>query len=330
MKTAIFSTKFYEEEYLKKMNCDANHELSFFEAPLQPESIHLAKGFDAVSILMNDKVDEKTLDELAKLNVRLIALRCAGYDNVDLEAASKKHIKVVRVPAYSPQSVAEHAVALIMALNRKTHKAYCRTRGNNFTLQNLMGFNLYGKTIGVIGTGKIGSAFCEIMLGFGCKVLANDTDQSHELKDKGVRYLPFLEVLEASDVVSIQCPLNDNTRHLFNSNSFSKLKRGAMVINTSRGAIINTEDAIKALKNGQVKYLGIDVCENEDQIFNHDFEDRVVENDNITRLLSFNNVLMTPHQAYFTEEAVMEISKTTIQNLSDFEDGLHLENEIQA
>ena len=328
MKTAIFSTKFYEKKYLLEVNDEAGHELSFFDDALKIESVHLAMGFDAVSILMHDKVDKVTLEALAKMKVRLIALRCAGYDNVDLEAAAKFHIKVVRVPAYSPQSVAEHAIALILTLNRKTHKAFNRTRANNFTLQNLMGFNLYGKTVGVVGTGNIGTAFCNIMLGFGCKVIANDINHSPALEEKGVRYMPFLELLEESDIVSVHCPLQNSTRHLFNSLSFSRLKRGAMLINTARGGIINTEDLIIALKSGQVGYLGMDVCENEGQIFNIDFTDRIVEDDNIARLLSFNNVLVTAHQAYFTNEAVLEISKTTIRNLSDFENGFPLHNEI--
>ncbi len=215
---------------------------------------------------MTDKIDAYVIDQLAKANIKLIDLRTAGYDNVDLEAAAKYNIKVMRVPAYSPQAIAEHATALILTLDRKTHKAYNRVRENNFSLQNLMGFNLFEKTVGVVGTGKIGTAFCQIMLGFGCKVIANDILPSKSLIEKGVKYVAFEKLLEQSDIISIHCPLTPKTRHLFDNVTFSKIKKGTMIINTSRGAIINTKDAIKALKNGQIGYLGIDVYEGEENL----------------------------------------------------------------
>lgn len=328
MNVAIFSTKYYEREYLDKYNRDGKHQLTYFEIALNADTIAKAKGFDAVCIQLTDKLDTSVITHLSKYGIKLIDLRSAGYDNVDLEAAAKNKIKVMRVPAYSPQAIAEHATALILTLDRKTHKAYNRVRENNFSLQNLMGFNLYGKTAGVLGTGKIGEAFCNIMLGFGCKVIANDMVQSKILLQKGVKYVSFEKLLALSDIISIHCPLTPNTRHIFDSTAFSKVKKGMMLINTSRGAIINTKDVIKSLKTGQLGYLGIDVYEEEENIFFRDLSDTVIKDDQIERLMSFNNVLITPHQAFFTKEALDEIARITISNFNAFEGNTDTDNEV--
>lgn len=328
MKVAIFSTKYYESEYLNKYNCDGKHQLTYFETALNADTVARAKGFDAVCIQLTDKLDANVIKQLSKSRVRLIDLRSAGYDNVDLAAAANNNIKVMRVPAYSPQAIAEHATALILTLNRKTHKAYNRVRENNFSLQNLMGFNLYGKTVGVLGTGKIGRAFCTIMLGFGCKVIATDIRQSDTLVQKGVKYVSFEKLLALSDIISIHCPLTEKTRHLFDSTAFSKAKKGVMLINTSRGGIVNTTDVIEALKSAQIGNLGIDVYEGEESIFFRDLSDKIVNDDQIERLMSFNNVLITPHQAFFTKEALDEIARITISNFNSFENNIATENEV--
>jgi D-lactate dehydrogenase len=257
-------------------------------------------------------------------------LRCAGFNNVDLKAAQEKNIKVVRVPAYSPEAVAEHAVAMILTLNRKTHKVYNRVRESNFSLENLTGFNLFGKTIGVIGTGQIGVAFCKIMLGFGCKIIAYDIKKSEELISKGVDYQSLNYVLKNSDIISLHCPLTPETNHLFDSAAFSKMKDGVMLINTSRGALIKTKDAIEALKKEKIGYLGIDVYEQEEHLFFKDLSESIIQDDLIQRLISFPNVLITPHQGFFTEEALTQIAITTMKNICDFEDGKELMNEVKG
>ena len=328
MKIAIFSTKYYEREYLDKYNAKDRHRLTYFELALNDQTVTNAKGFDAICIQLTDKLSAKVISQLAKSGIKLIALRSAGYDNVDIEAATKNKIKVMRVPAYSPQAIAEHATALILTLDRKTHKAYNRVRENNFSLQNLMGFNLFGKTVGVVGTGKIGAAFCNIMVGFGCKVIAHDIVQSKDLLQKGVQYVSFEKLLGISDIISIHCPLTPKARHLFDALAFSKVKKGMMLINTSRGPIINTKDVIGALKNGQLGYLGIDVYEGEENIFFRDLSSSVIKDDLIERLMSFNNVLITPHQAFFTKEALDEIARITIGNFDAFEDKIASDNEV--
>ncbi len=330
MKVAVFSTKYYEREYLNKFNTGSKHQLTFFDAVLNEESTNLTIGFNAVCILLNDIIDERVIDKLSANSIQLICLRSAGFDNVDIEAAAKRNVKVLRVPAYSPQAIAEHAVALILTLDRKTYKAYNRVRENNFTLNNLMGFNLFGKIVGVIGTGKIGRAFCNIMLGFGCKVIAYDIKESDAVKEKGIEYITFDKLLQSSDIISIHCPLTPDTQHLFNSIAFAKMKTGAMLINTSRGAIIKTAHAVEALKRAQLGYLGIDVYEGEENLFFKDLSGTIIQDDLIERLMSFNNVLITPHQAFFTKEAVEQIAIITIKNLTDFEKGTTLENEVKS
>lgn len=328
MRVAVFSTKSYDREYLDKINIDGQHNLTYFDASLNSNTTNLTLGFDAVCVFVNDKVDRDTIEKLAENGIKVIALRCAGFNNVDINAAKEKNIIVVRVPAYSPQAVAEHAVALILTLNRKTHKAYNRIRESNFSLDKLIGFNLYQKTVGVIGTGKIGSVFCEIMLGFGCKVIACDIQQSDGLKEKGVQYKTLDEILHNSDIISIHCPLNPGTHHLINAAAFTKIKKGAMIINTSRGAVINTADAIEALKNGTLGYLGIDAYEQEENLFFKDLSESIIQDEVILRLMSFHNVLITSHQGFFTKEAMDQIATITLKNLSDFEKGIKLENEV--
>ena len=329
MKIAVFSTKPHDREYLDKFNSNNRHQLTYFEAPLNADTTNLALGFEAVCIFVNDKIDAVTIDNLFKIGVKLIDLRSAGFNNVDIEAAKKKNIKVMRVPAYSPEAVAEHAVALILTLNRKTHKVYNRVRESNFSLENLIGFNLHGKTVGVIGTGKIGVAFCQIMLGFGCKVIAYDITESEMLKDKGIEYTTLVDLYKNSDIISLHCPLNVKTKYLFDIKTFSKVKKGVMLINTSRGALIKTSDAIDALKNGQLGYLGIDVYEQEENLFFNDLSESIIKDDLIERLMAFHNVLITPHQGFFTKEALDQIAITTLKNFTDFEEGLLLENEVK-
>lgn len=329
MKIAVFGTQLYEEEYFNKYNIGNQHELVFFKESLNSKTTDLAKGFKAVCVFVTDIIDKNCIEKLAQLGVKLIVLRSAGYNNVDIKSAKTNDIKVLRVPAYSPQAIAEHAVALILTLDRKTHKAYNQVRENNFSLQNLMGFNLYGKTIGIVGTGKIGRAFCNIMLGFGCKIIAFDLKENEDLIQKGIQYKTFDELLSESDIISIHCPLTAETNHLFGTKAFNKLKKGVMIINTSRGAIINAEEAIIALKKEQIGYLGMDVYEKESTMFFKDCSQTVIQDDVFERLLSFNNVLITPHQAFFTDEAVSEITRITIQNFTDFEYNLKLENEVR-
>ena len=330
MRVAIFSTKSYDIEFLNRFNDANKHQLSFFEVSLNIATSKLAKDFDAVCVFVNDTLDAETIKQLASCEIKLIVLRCAGYNNVDIAAATANNIKVVRVPAYSPEAVAEHTVSLILSLNRKTHKAYNRVKESNFSLYGLMGFNLYNKTVGVIGTGKIGTAFCRIMLGFGCKIIAYDIVENKSLQEAGIVFTTLDEVLKNADILSLHCPLTPLTKYVFNDATFKKIKKGAMLINTSRGALINTKDAIENLKSGQLGYLGIDVYEQEENLFFNDLTDTIIQDDLIERLIYFPNVLVTPHQGFFTKEALDEIAITTINNCSDFENGTLLKNEIKS
>jgi len=330
MKTALFSTKSYDREYFDQCNIDDKNTLTYFEESLNPNTADLAKGYEAVCVFVNDKLDKQTIVKLSENGVKLIALRCAGFNNVDLDTAFNKKIKVVRVPAYSPQAVAEHTVALILTLNRKTHKAYNRIREGNFSVEKLTGFDLFNKTVGVIGTGKIGKAFCEIMLGFGCKILAYDIIESDTLKEKGVLYKTFDEILIKSDIISLHCPLSPQTNHLINKEAFSKMKNGVMLINTSRGALIKTTDAIEALKNEKLGYLGIDVYEQEEKLFFRDLSENIIQDEILLRLIGFPNVLITAHQGFLTKEALEQIAIITLKNISNFKNGVHLENEVKT
>lgn len=326
MKIAIFSTHNYDETFLRAAN--TGHELAFFTVPLTEQTATLTTGFDAICVFVNDQVNAPVI-KLLKLNgVRLIVLRSAGFNNVDLQAADATGIPVLRVPAYSPQAVAEHAMALILTLNRKTHKAYNRVREGNFSLEKLMGFDLYKKKIAVIGTGKIGKAFCRIALGFGSAVQAYDLFPDEFLTAAGVIYNSFEDTLRDADIISLHCPLTPETRHLINRKTLRQLKPGAMLINTSRGALINTSDVIGSLKNGRLGYLGLDVYEQEENLFFHDRSEDVILDDIITRLISFPNVLITAHQGFFTKEAMTEIAETTFQNVDAFMHGRELVNRV--
>ncbi|RFS16609.1 2-hydroxyacid dehydrogenase [Emticicia sp. C21] len=327
MKIAFFSTKPYDREFFEKYN-EAN-QISFYEVALNEQSIRLAEGAEAVCVFVNDKINASIIEALQKAGVQLIALRCAGFNNVDLGAARNASIKVVRVPAYSPYAVAEHALALIMTLNRKTHKAYNRVREGNFSLEKLTGFDLYHKTVGIIGTGKIGGIFAKIMLGLGCKVLAYDMFPDEHLTAAGVNYVDFEELLIHSDIVSLHCPLTEATRHLINAEALAQMKLGVMLINTSRGALIDTQAVVEALKNKTLGYLGIDVYEQEENIFFNDLSGQILQDDTLARLMTFPNVLITSHQGFLTEEALTQIAITTLQNVSDFEHKIALINEVK-
>lgn len=327
MKIAFFSTKPYDKDFFEKHN--QKHELTFYEVALNETSVRLAEGNDAICVFVNDKVNASVIEKLTQLGIKLIALRCAGFNNVDLEAAQKANIGVVRVPAYSPHAVAEHALALIMTLNRKTHKAYNRVREGNFSLEKLIGFDLFQKTVGVIGTGKIGEAFARIMLGFGCKVLAYDVFPNQSLIDSGVNYASLDEVLRESDIVSLHCPLTDKTLHLINENSITKMKTGVMLINTSRGALVDTQAVIEGLKSKKIGYLGLDVYEQESNIFFNDLSEEILVDDTLARLMTFPNVLITSHQGFLTEEALTQIAIVTLNNIADFEQGKKSGNEVE-
>lgn len=319
MKLAIFNTKSYDRIYFNRFN--TSHTLKFFEAGLNSESVELAAGYEGVCVFVNDQLDAEVIEQLAAKNVKVIALRCAGFNNVDLKAAQSHGIAVVRVPAYSPHAVAEHAVALIMTLNRKTHKAYNRVREGNFSLERLTGFDIFGKTVGVIGTGKIGEAFAKIMKGFGCRVLAYDVQPHPELIALGVEFVPLNDLFASSDIVSLHCPLTPQTNRLINADTLQLMKPNAMLINTSRGGLIDTKAVIDSLKSGHLGYLGIDVYEQEADLFFNDFSESIIQDDVLMRLMSFSNVLITAHQGFFTEEALTQIAQTTFQNLTDFETG---------
>ncbi len=329
MKLALFSTKSYDKEYFERFKPQNKVEVRYFKASLNEDTTELAKGYDAVCVFVNDEINRPVLEHLKEQGTKVVALRCAGFNNVDLNAADELGIKVVRVPAYSPNAVAEHATALILTLNRKTHKAYNRIREGNFSLERLTGFNLHRKTVGVVGTGKIGKAFCEIMLGFGANVLAYDLYPDEELKNKGIKYISLDELFGQSDIISLHCPLTPETKHMINKESFKKMKDGVMIINTSRGALIDTKAAIKALKKRKLGYLGIDVYEQEENLFFHDHSENIIEDEVIMRLISFPNVLITSHQAFFTSEALEQITTTTYQNILDFEMGKELKNEVK-
>lgn len=321
MKIAFFSSQPYDKQFFKAHNEAYGFSLQFFDAALSSQTVGLAKDFDAVCVFVNDKVDAGIVAQLKEQGIKFIALRCAGFNNVDLQAAKEAGIHVCRVPAYSPEAVAEHAVALILTLNRKTHKAYNRVREQNFALNGLMGFDLHGKTVGVVGTGKIGQAFCRIMVGFGCRVLAFDIIANRDMEAIGVEYVPLIDLFRQSDIVSLHTPLNDQTRHLINKETLQFLKEGMMLINTSRGALVDTGAIISALKAGRIGSLAIDVYEQEEQLFFRDLSGDIIEDDTIQRLMSFPNVLVTAHQAFFTKEAMDQIAETTLHHLSGLSEG---------
>src|SRR6056297_290630 len=330
MKIAFFSTKKYDRQSFNDQLESYSHTITYFEDILSPETVALAKGFDAVCIFVNNPLDRELIRMLSEIDIEVIALRSAGFNHVDLEAADDYGINVYRVPAYSPEAVAEHTVALILTLNRKTHKAYNRVRENNYSLEGLTGFNLHQKTVGVIGTGTIGTAFCRIMNGFGCDILAFDPYENEDVKALGGRYVDFDELVHSSDIISLHCPLIPQTRHMIDKESIEKMKDGVMIINTSRGALIDTSAVINGLKQKKISFLGIDVYEQEGNLFFKDLSNEVIQDDAIARLMTFPNVLITGHQAFLTEEALQEITRTTLQNLSDHEKGKDVKNEVTA
>jgi D-lactate dehydrogenase len=327
---AVFSTKSYDRQFLNEANVDKQYDIVYFEPRLTLETASLAEGFEVVCVFVNDQLDRLTLKSLARGGTRLIALRCAGFNNVDLVAAAELGIRVVRVPAYSPYAVAEHTLALILALNRKIHRAHNRVRERNFALDGLLGFDLHGRTVGIIGTGQIGQVVARILHGFGCQLLAFDPYPQDALTTLGVRYVELPELLARSDIVTLHCPLTPQTHHLINADSLSKMKAGVMLINTSRGALLDTRAVIDALKSGKVGYLGLDVYEEEADLFFENLSDEVIQDDVFMRLLTIPNVLITAHQAFFTRDAIRQISETTLQNISAFKHEQPLNNEITA
>jgi D-lactate dehydrogenase len=329
MKIAVFSTKPYDRQFLDAANAAEGHELQYFEAALGLESVGLAAGFEAVCIFVNDVVNAGVLEALRAGGTALVALRCTGFNNVDLEAAARLGVKVVRVVDYSPYSVAEHAVALLLAINRKTHRAYNRTRDSNFSLDGLMGFDLHGKTAAVVGTGKIGRVFARIMLGFGCNVIGYDKFPSADFEALGARYAASGEIGANADIISLHCPLTPETHHIVNAESLARVKRGALLVNTSRGGLVDTEAAIEALKSGQLGGLALDVYEQEAELFFRDLSSTIVTDDVLQRLLAFPNVIVTGHQAFFTREAITTISETTLRSASEFSRKSPLSNEVK-
>ncbi len=328
MKMALFSTKAYDKHFFENENKSYNHELIFYDVHLNKLTAPLAKGVPAVCAFVNDQLDKETLEILAEGGTRVIALRCAGFNNVDLHAAKAAGMTIVRVPAYSPHAVAEHAVALILALNRQIHRAHNRVREGNFALDGLLGFDLYGKTVGVIGTGRIGEVFAHIMQGFGCRVLAYDVFENPDLVSRGVKYANMDTVFAESDILSLHCPLTPETHHLITDETIKRMKHGVMIINTSRGALVNTYALIKHLKSGKVGSVALDVYEEEGDLFFEDLSNKVLQDDIFARLMTFPNVIVTGHQAFFTRNALEKIASTTLNNVAVLERGEKCENEV--
>jgi D-lactate dehydrogenase len=330
MRVAIFSAKNYERTLLDELNAGHRHDLVYFDTMLGSSTASLAAGFPGVSVFVNDPVDAGVLKQLADGGTRLVATRSTGFNHIDLRAAKEFGVKVVRVTNYSPNSVAEFAVGLLLALNRKIPRAYNRTREGNFELGGLMGFDLVGRTVAVIGTGKIGAIFARIMVGFGCAVVGFDVHRSAEFERIGGRYADAEEIQAEADVISLHCPLTPQTHHIVNARTLARVKKGALLINTSRGGLIDTEAAIEALKSGQLGGIAIDVYEQEADLFFKDLSSTVISDDVIQRLISFPNVIVTGHQAFFTREALSTILDTTLASISDFAAGRPLANEIRT
>jgi len=328
LRVAVFSAKSYVRRFLDAADGRSEHDLVYFESTLDRDTSLLAAGFPCVCAFVHDRLDRPVLRRLAYGGTRLLALRSAGFNNVDLEAASDLGITVTRVPAYSPYAVAEHTVGLILALNRGIHRAYGRVRDGNFALGGLLGFDLHGRTTGIVGTGAIGATLARILTGFGCKVLAYDLRENPECAGLGVRYVELDELLASSDIISLNCPLTPETYHLIDADALARVKPGVMLINTSRGALIDTQAVTEALKSGRVGYLGLDVYEEEEGLFDEDLSNEIIQDDVFMRLLTFPNVIVTAHQAYFTSDALLNIANTTIANISAFERGEKSGNEV--
>lgn len=329
LKIAFFGTKPYDEASFNEVNQLYGFDIIYFKGHLNMNTVPLTKGVDAVCIFVNDVADAQVIDTLVGNGVKLIALRCAGYNNVDLQAC-KGRIPVVRVPAYSPHAVAEYTVALMLTLNRKIQRASWRTRDGNFSLHGLMGFDMYGKTVGIIGTGKIAKILIEILRGFGMNILAYDVypDEAYA-KEHQVTYTTLDDLYSRSDIISLHCPLTEQTRHIIHKDSIRKMKDGVMIINTGRGALIQAHDLIEGLKIKRIGSAALDVYEEESGYFYEDKSDKIIDDDTLARLLSFNNVIITSHQAFFTKEALSNIAHTTLRNLLDYQDGRVLVNEVK-
>ena len=325
MNVAFFSTQKYELPFFEQSTRDYSAiKITYFEQALSEQTAILANGFDAICVFVNDTVNATVIEQLASQGINTILLRCAGFNNVDLPAAKAHKIKVLRVPAYSPEAVAEHCIALMLTLSRKTHKAYNRVREDNFDLNGLLGFNLHNKTVGIVGCGKIGLALCNILNGFGAKVLVFDP-----YAQPGNYTITDIDtLLSQSDVISLHCPLTEQTHHLIDDEAFSKMKTGVMLINTSRGALLDSNACISALKTKKLGYLGLDVYEQESELFFKNHSDEINQDDIFSRLVSFKNVLVTGHQGFFTQEALTEIANTTVFNALEVSEGRPLTNEV--
>ncbi len=330
MKLGVFSTRSYDREFLTRENVAFDHELVFFETRLSQETCCLAHGLPAVCVFVNDQPDAEVLRILAAGGTRLLALRCAGYNNVDLAAAAECGIRVVRVPAYSPHSVAEHTVGLLLTLNRKIHRAWQRIKEGNFSLEGLMGTELRGATAGIVGLGRIGSATAKILLGFGMQVLASDPQPQSEALAAGVRLVALDELYRESDVISLHCPLNPQTHHMIDARAIDMMKPGVFLINTSRGAVVDTRALIDGLKARKIGAVGLDVYEQEGDLFFEDLSNEIIQDDVFERLLTFPNVVITGHQGFFTAQAMQAIARTTLENVRQFEAGEELVNELRA
>lgn len=330
MKIAVFSTKPYDREFLDTANTTHQHALTYQAARLTVETAPLATGFPVVCAFVQDDLNGQVLRILAEGGTRLIALRCAGFNNVDLNTAAELKLQIVRVPAYSPYAVAEHTVGLMLTLNRKLHRAYNRVREGNFALDGLLGFDMRGRTVGVIGTGKIGAVTAGILNGFGCRLLGYDRFQNPDCLKLGMTYVPIDELLAESDIITLHCPLSPETYHLIDAKAIAGMKRGAMLINTSRGGVVDTAALIGGLKSGQIGAVGLDVYEEEAELFFEDLSNRVLQDDLLARLLTFPNVIITGHQAFFTRDAMEAIARTTLENISQLERGETCPNTVTA
>lgn len=327
---AVFDAKPYDREFFEAANARYGFDLHFLAPRLNRETVRLADGFPAVCVFVNDVLDASVIEALQRGGVHIVALRCAGHNHVDLSAAWGR-LRVVRVPAYSPHAVAEHAAALILTLNRKTHRAYYRTRDANFSLQGLMGFDLYGRTAGIVGTGRIGRALAGILRGFGVRVLAHDPSPDETAaRAIGFEYAGLDDLYRQSDILSLHCPLTPETRHMIRAETIERMKNGVMLINTGRGKLIKTVDLIRGLKSRKIGAAGLDVYEEEEEYFFEDFSAGGIDDDVLARLMTFPNVLITAHQAFFTRQALEAIADTTLENLRRFFDGEPLQNEVCA
>lgn len=329
MRTAIFSTKPYDRQFLVPAAEEAGHLLTFFEPRLTRETAVLAQGFPAICSFVNDALPAETLGKLSAGGTRFVALRCAGFNQVDLEAAGAVGIRVARVPAYSPHAVAEHTVGLMLTLNRKFHKAFNRVRESNFAIDSLLGFDMHERTVGIVGTGQIGTVTAKILAGFGCRLLFHDRFENVACRALG-EYVPLDDLFARSDIITLHCPLTPDTHHMIDGRSLGRMKPGVMIVNTSRGALVDSRAAIEGLKSRQIGYLGLDVYEEEADLFFEDLSNTIIQDDQFTRLLSFPNVLVTAHQAFFTRNALEKIAVVTMQNLTAIEKGTPLVNEVLA